>query len=133
MPATAKLPRRPEGWLRAQVRATLIASNAPISAHQMSLRIKAHYPAVHASSVFRAINRMMEDGEIDRVELVAGYIVKRPGAVIAMLCSLCGGCTLLEGRAPTPELDALAQPIGFKPRRFIIEVEGVCGFCAQGH
>lgn len=133
MPVTAKVPRRPEGWLRSQVRATLIASNGPISAHQMSLRIKADHPAVHASSVFRAVNRMMEDGEIDRVELVAGYVAKRPGTVIAMLCSVCGGCTLLDGQAPTTDLDALARPAGFKPRRFIVEIEGVCNICAPGY
>lgn len=131
MPAAAKLPRRPEGWLRSQVRATLTASNAPISAHQMSLRIKADHPAVHTSSVFRAVNRMMEDGEIDRVELLSGYIPKRPEAVISMLCTCCGGCTLLEGQAPTLALQTLAQPLGFKPTRFIIEMEGICSLCAQ--
>lgn len=131
MPATANVPRRPEGWLRSQVRAALIASNGPISAHQMSLRIRANHPAVHASSVFRAINRMMEDGEIDRVELVAGYIPKRPETVTSMLCSGCGGCTLLDGQAPTVDLDALAQGIGFKAKRFIVEIEGICSLCAR--
>lgn len=132
MPIAAKAPRRPEGWLRAQVRATLIASNAPISAHQIGLRIRDDHPAVYASSVFRAVNRMMEDGEIDRVELVAGYVLKRSGAMIAMLCSRCGGCALLDGKAPTHDLDALSQPSGFKPKRFIVEVEGICSLCAEG-
>lgn len=133
MPAPPKVARRPAGWLREQVLAVLVASNAPLSAHQMSLRIRNNHPSIYDSAVFRAVNRMMENDEIDRVELVAGYIPKRPEAGISMLCGRCGGCTFLDGQAPITDLAALAQPVGFKPTRFIVEVEGICGQCAEGH
>lgn len=130
MAALPKAPRRPEGWLRDQLHGLLASAERPLSGAALCARLTALHSYAHSSAVFRALNKMWSDGEVERIELLSGYVLRRPEPVIAMVCSRCGAYQEARG-VPTVDLTRLARRAGFAPTRLIVEVKGRCATCRQ--
>lgn len=122
--------RRPSGWLAAQLQQVLARVADPLSASSLHRQISQQDPAIHASAVFRTLNRLLAAGVIDRIEIATGYVRRRPPGTIALCCSVCGRYAELPGAAPIDHLAATASARGFRPSRFVVEVAGLCAACA---
>lgn len=107
----------------------MLAGNArPLSADALHQEIRAVDAAVHASAVFRALNRLLAAGLVDRVELGTRYVGRRPPGTITLCCSGCGSYAEAPG-APIEALALMAQSQSFTPSRFVVEVAGLCSAC----
>lgn len=123
--------QRPAGWLRTTIASVLETTGTPLSACELAKKIKADHGFVHLSAVFRALARMLKDGEVDRIELVAGYVRRRPVGTITLLCRQCGGCIVAPNDELWRRIEQGASASGFTPNRYVLEALGHCAECRR--
>lgn len=129
MPSATEHRRRPDGWLKQRIFELLETADRPLSAQALALALRRRYAGIHHSAVFRSMRQLTADGAVDRVELAAGYLPRRPPAALAMICSRCGAYGEIAGAAPLEALARIAEEHGFTPIRYVAEVAGKCSDC----
>ena len=88
-------------------------------------------------TVYRALKRLIDSGDVHRLELINAYLVcsdrkYHHGAVAFAICRDCGHVDELVGSALTKQLEANAKQHGFRVEAAMIELTGECAFCAKG-
>ena len=122
--------KRPDGWLHDQITNVLRSSKKPLSALNIARSLQRRYPDTYVSTVFRALARMLNDGRVERVELLSAYILTRKEARIGLVCRECGTYAETSG-VSMADLSALVQATGFKSTRVVLEVDGSCTNCSS--
>jgi Fur family zinc uptake transcriptional regulator len=84
-------------------------------------------------TIYRALDFLLENGLIHRIEMLNAYIgCNRPEARHSGQFLLCGGCGTaaeLASDALLTAIDAEAGRRGFAVRRVMVEVDGLCPDC----
>lgn len=130
-PRFAPQPRRPGGWLKAQILTMLDQAERPITGQQLARKLNEEAVPVHHSAVFRTLNQMMVEGALARVELASAYLIGSP-VLLYLVCTKCGGVTGQEAHEPAAALNCMSAKLGFAATRMILEVAGLCRSCRQG-
>ena len=107
-------------------------ANGPLTAYQiLGLLRKSGVSA--PQTVYRALERLIESGQVHRIESLNAYVVcsnpshrSTPGFVI---CDRCGGVSEFFDADVEARLRELAEKLGFGIRAGNIEVRGNCGDC----
>ena len=120
--------------LRRQILELLWESGRPTGAYELieALKDRGSRP-VGPPTVYRALEFLMAQGLASKIESRNAYVPcvhpERGHDCLFLICSNCGASAELED----PRLDRLisenAALIGFRPKRRVIEVEGVCATC----
>ncbi|PIJ48421.1 transcriptional regulator Zur [Erwinia sp. OLTSP20] len=107
-----------------------------ISAYDLLDLLRVSEPQAKPPTIYRALDFLLEQGFIHRVESTNSYMVchhfEGPAHTSAMLiCQRCG--TVAEQHAEGVEqiISALAQKEGFALRHTVIEAHGLCASCAE--
>jgi Fur family transcriptional regulator, zinc uptake regulator len=113
----------------------LQSSMRPMTAYEIlnALRREGfHYP----QTVYRAIKRLVDPGDIHRQESVNAYLTcnshnHHHGPVAFAICRECGRVEELAGSALTRHLKANAKRCGFRTEAAMIELNGTCASCVK--
>lgn len=121
--------------IRHQVLELIWDSHKAVKAYELLDRIKPLQHAAKPATIYRALDFLIEQGLIHRVESLNAFIgCNCSGHQHEQLLLLCNNCQEVEER-PAPEvMQALSQEI--KQADFIvhskaIEIHGICAKCAQ--
>lgn len=86
--------------------------------------------------VYRALDKLVETGMVHRLESLNAFVACRhPGCdsretIAFTICETCGHVTELSDAALETRLGELASQDGFKVKRAVVELRGVCAGCA---
>ncbi len=131
--------------LRRQVLGLILEGAAPTGAYHLLEHLRARRGGAAPPTVYRALDFLMEQGLVHRVERLAAFVgcVAEDGptrthhgahagghAAQFLICRLCGHVEELEDPAVTSALAAAARRSGFAVATATIEAEGVCARCA---
>lgn len=119
--------------LRRRVLELVWGSHEAVKAYDLLERLKASDPAAKPSTVYRALDFLLEQGLIHRVESLNAFIgCSHAGRSHELLLLICEACQAVEER-PAPELMKAAaeeiQAAGFLARGKAFEVRGLCARC----
>jgi Fur family transcriptional regulator, zinc uptake regulator len=128
--------------LRRQVLALVLASPAPVGAYALLDRLRADRPGAAPPTVYRALDFLLEQGLVHKVERLNAFVGCAGPAVHAhcghghdhphqfLICGQCGATAELCDHQVATALEAAARAAGFRARRTTVEVEGLCAACA---
>jgi Fur family transcriptional regulator, zinc uptake regulator len=108
-------------------------SHKAIKAYDLLDLIRPSNDAAKPSTVYRALDFLLEQGLIHRVESLNAFVgCRSSGSQHDQLLLICTACHNVEERPATHVFMALAdemQYASFKPQRKTIEIHGLCQNC----
>ena len=129
--------------LRRQVLRLVLDAEGPVGAYALLDRLKADRPGAAPPTVYRALDFLLEQGLVHKVERLNAFVGCAdaehghdggPGGHAHphqfLICGSCGATQEVADEAVTRAVAAAAGRAGFRPVRATVEVEGVCGRCA---
>ncbi|WP_172606575.1 zinc uptake transcriptional repressor Zur [Pantoea coffeiphila] len=121
---------------RMEVLRLMTEHNASISAYDLLDLLRASEPQAKPPTVYRALDFLLEQGFIHRVESTNSYVVchhfEEPSHTSAMLiCDRCGSVTEQHADGVEEILKKLAQKTGFTLAHSVIEAHGFCQRCCE--
>lgn len=111
----------------------------PLGAYALLDRLKAERANATPVTVYRALDFLLEQGLIHKIERLNAFIACTDGGEHAhqhehaaqfLICRRCGTVAELEDPSIAEAIDRAAGATGFRPDRATIEVEGSCAACA---
>ncbi len=120
--------------LRRQILELLWESGRPTGAYELikALKLRDSRP-VGPPTVYRALVFLMSQGLVSKIESRNAYVPcahpERRHDCLFFICSNCGASVELEDQRLECLISEDAALIGFRPRRRVIEVAGVCAAC----
>ncbi|GAB3239434.1 Fur family transcriptional regulator [Kineococcus gypseus] len=126
-------PARRSTRQRSAVSALLDEAQAFLSAQELHARLRARGDSVGLATVYRALQALAEDGDVDVLRTDDGEAVYRrcsTGHHHHLVCRSCGRTVEVEG----PQVEAWARRTGaehgFTQVEHVVEVFGVCAPCS---
>jgi Fur family zinc uptake transcriptional regulator len=130
--------------LRRQVLRLVLESGQPVGAYALLDRLRASRPGAAPPTVYRALEFLLENGLIHKVERLNAFIGCSGTAEAHahceghghdhphqfLICARCGSTSEVCDAAVATAVAAAARRAGFVPARTTVEVEGLCGQCA---
>ena len=117
---------------RAAVEALLVDIDDFNSAQNLHARLRAQGQAVGLATVYRTLQAMATDGEVDMLRTVDGEAVYRrcsTGHHHHLVCRSCGRTVEVEGPAVESWADKVSAEHGFSNVRHTLEIIGTCSDC----
>jgi Fur family zinc uptake transcriptional regulator len=121
--------------IRRKVLELVWESHKPVKAYDLLDRIRPFEAAAKPATVYRALDFLLEQGLIHRVESLNAFVgcvcSERQHEQLLLICRQCGE---VEERPAPDVMDAVAREIaaaGFEAQHKSIEVHGLCGECAD--
>lgn len=120
--------------MRRQVLEVLLGSHRALGAYEIIDRIAAQGGRPAPITVYRALDFLIENGLVHRIESRNAFVAcvhRHDGGdlVAFLICERCGSV----GEAPSASIaDALstaAHNAGFTPKALVIEIPGICAHC----
>lgn len=121
--------RRRRGWMREEVLDILDSSCEPLTAHQIAQAVSGRDPGIHHSAVYRTLSQLLSARVIDRIEVLAGYVLSPGRPSVTLICSKCASAIAIDGQALHNALSCLSDQRGFRPHRYVTEIIGCCADC----
>ena len=119
--------------LRHKVLELILHSHKAIKAYDLLDQIRPVNDAAKPSTVYRALDFLLEQGLIHRVESLNAFVgCHRSGVEHDQLLLICNVCHNVEERHATGVFAALAQEMqtaGFSSQRKTLEIHGLCRNC----
>lgn len=120
--------------IRLQVLELIWASHRAVKAYDLLDDIKPLQPAAKPATIYRALDFLLEQGLIHRIESLNAFIgCGNSGQRHDQLMLICEHCREVEERPATSVMEALSAEIcqaGFLVHSKTIEIHGVCAKCA---
>ena len=124
--------------LRRRVLEMVLEAGQPVGAYALLDRLRAERPGAAPPTVYRALDFLLENGLIHRVErlnaflpcIEAGHGHDHDHPHQFLICGRCGRTTELSDDAVARALAEAARAAGFHPGRATVEVDGTCAACA---
>lgn len=122
--------------LRYQVLNLMAKHNSTISAYDLLDLLRVIEPHAKPPTVYRALDFLLEQGFIHKLESNNTYIVchhfEEPGHTAVMLiCYHCGIVSEQEATGVEAILQMLSQEANFSLRHYVIEAHGYCSNCCD--
>jgi Fur family zinc uptake transcriptional regulator len=121
--------------IRSQVLELIGASHKAVKAYDLLDDIKPLQPAAKPATIYRALDFLLEQGLIHRIESMNAFIgCGNSGQNHDQLMLICEHCHEVEERSAASVMEALSAEIsraGFKVYSKTIEIHGVCAKCAD--
>src|ERR1019366_6302885 len=130
MPISVRRPPRQ----RAAVEALLVNFNDFMSAQDLHARLRAQGQTVGLATVYRTLQAMAADGEVDMMRTVDGEAVYRrcsTGHHHHLVCRSCGRTVEVEGPAVENWTDRISAENGFSDVHHTLEIFGTCSACTH--
>ncbi|MGR9035573.1 MAG: transcriptional repressor [Gammaproteobacteria bacterium] len=119
--------------IRHQVLALIWESHKAVKAYELLDRIKPLKNAAKPATIYRALDFLIEQGLIHRIESLNAFIgCRNSGHRHEQLLLICKICHEVEERAAVEVMSALSKEIqtaGFLVHSKAIEIHGICAKC----
>lgn len=105
------------------------------SAQEVHARMRAAGDSIGLSTVYRAVQSLVEDGELDCIRTATGESVYRRCGTQHhhhLVCRSCGHTQEIEGRSIERWADEVAAEHGYADVDHTVELFGTCPQCARG-
>jgi Fur family zinc uptake transcriptional regulator len=121
--------------IRRTVLELVLQAGEPIGAYALLDRLKDRSGQGKPPTVYRALDFLLAQGLIHRVERLNAFVgcheeADHPHPVQFFICGDCGAVAECEDGAIGAAIETAARRSGFAMKRAIVEVEGVCAECA---
>lgn len=121
---------------RLQVLRLMSEQHGAISAYDLLDLLRASEPQAKPPTIYRALDFLLEQGFIHRVESTNSYVVchhfEEPSHTSAMLiCDRCGSVNEQHAAGVEDILQSLALKSGFTLGHSVIEAHGYCQNCSE--
>ncbi|MBS7456527.1 transcriptional repressor [Coralloluteibacterium stylophorae] len=121
--------------IRAQVLRLIAEAQRPVKAYDLLDRMKVTREGAAPPTVYRALDFLMEQGFIHKLESVNAYLgCHHPSAehhsAPFLICDRCLATVELEDPRIAEQLTAQAKALGFQPQAQTLEVHGLCARCS---
>src|ERR687898_850852 len=122
--------------LRRQVLETLAESHKTLGAYEIMDRMAAQGPRPAPITVYRALDFLLENGLVHRIESRNAFLAciggheEGAGTTVFLICERCGAVGEANSKAVADMLQRAASAAGFTPKARVIEVTGVCAHCS---
>jgi Fur family zinc uptake transcriptional regulator len=122
--------------LRRRVLQVLAESHSPLGAYEIVERLKKTREPVPAMSVYRALDFLLSEGLIHRIESQNAFLACIHGhetkdIVLFLLCERCKRVAEVTSGALGRDLSQAARGVGFSARGRVLEVSGLCNTCKK--
>jgi Fur family zinc uptake transcriptional regulator len=121
--------------LRAQVLSLVAAAGKPVKAYDLLDSMKAENGSSAPPTVYRALDFLLEQGFIHKLESVNAFVsCHHPQvrhSVPFLICDRCQNAIELEDERISRLLETQAQAHGFATRAQVLEVHGLCRACSS--
>ena len=121
--------------IRHQVLELIWESHKAVKAYELLDRIKPLMDAAKPATIYRALDFLIEQGLIHRVESLNAFVGCSCSAhQHEQLLLICNNCQEVEERSAPEVMQALSQDIkqaGFTVHSKAIEIHGICAKCAE--
>lgn len=117
---------------RAAVEALLVDIDDFVSAQDLHARLRAQGENVGLATVYRTLQAMATDGDVDMLRTDDGEAVYRrcsTGHHHHLVCRSCGRTVEVEGAAVERWADKVSAENGFSEVRHTLEIFGTCADC----
>ena len=125
--------------LRRQVLELVLEAQSPVGAYALLDRLKVSRPGAAPPTVYRALDFLLEQGLIHKLERLNAYI----GCVDAghghghehhhphqfLICRACGATAEIADHGIAHAIEAAARRAGFALAEATVEIEGTCATC----
>ncbi len=122
--------------VRARVLELVWASHAPVGAYGLLDKLKNDKAATAAPTVYRALEFLLEQGLIHRIESLNAYVgCDHPDAAHTgpiLICRVCGQAAEIEDNGIGAVMARWAGHAGFEVESPVIELKGLCPRCGDG-
>lgn len=121
--------------LRREVLGLILDSDAPTGAYDLLDRLKTTRHGAAPPTVYRALDFLLEQGLIHKVERLSAFVGcvahdDHAHAAQFLICRTCGKVTELDDHHLAHALGDAAKRLGFTVAKATIEAEGQCAACA---
>jgi Fur family transcriptional regulator, zinc uptake regulator len=121
---------------RAEVLRLMAEQNGSISAYDLLDQLRVSEPQAKPPTIYRALDFLLEQGFIHRVESNNSYVVchhfDEPAHTSVMLvCDRCAAVSEKHAHGVEKIISGLAEQAGFTLRHSVIEAHGLCENCAE--
>lgn len=129
------MPLRPLRGIHQQVYHALHSARRPLSAYGILDLLRPHGVSA-PPTVYRALNRLVEDGYVHRLESLNAYVAcghdhDAAEPALFMICSGCGQTEEFTDIEIARRLDHQARARGFHSSVATVELRGQCASCAE--
>lgn len=111
----------------------LCASDKPLSAYELLERMRGLVKNPAPPTVYRALDFLLEQGLVHKLESLHAYVgcahPDHPHASQFLICDDCGEVAEVEDPGVTNSLKAAGKAIGFRTKRPVVELLGICAQC----
>lgn len=114
------------------VAALLAQHNRAMAAYDIAAAISRGRKKISGTQAYRALDRLMRDGRVRRLEGLNAYCSARPGFNAVIYCRACRTFIEVPFLAIHEMLLQEAETMRFKAGRAVIEVSGICAECRSG-
>lgn len=121
--------------LRREVLGLILEQEAPTGAYDLLDRLKATRHGAAPPTVYRALEFLLEQGLIHKVERLSAFVgcvadEDHDHAAQFLICRTCGKVTELDDHHLAHALSDAASRLGFTVGKATIEAEGRCAACS---
>lgn len=106
----------------------------PLSAYEIIDQLK-DKGLTAPPTVYRALNRLIEDGLAHRLESLNAFVACRhphhDGTAVFAICNTCGGVREFHEPEAVKRLKSAASASGFAVKEMTIELRGICQDCQR--
>ena len=107
-----------------------------MTAYQLLDRLKETRKGAVPPTIYRALDFLMEQGLIHKVERLNAFIPcieagHHQHAAQFLICRKCGTVSEIEDHAIFKALKRAAEREGFHPSHAVVELDGTCAACSQ--
>ncbi len=128
------MPKAKRSPARGPIYGALRSAEGPMTAYQVLDAVRAH-GITAPPTVYRTLNRLVEEGLAHRVESINAYVAcahthhHSDEAVIFAICENCGAVEEIDDSEAIAQLRRSAEKSSFAVQRVAVEVMGLCGPC----
>jgi Fur family zinc uptake transcriptional regulator len=120
--------------IRRQVLQALLSSHRPLGAYEVIDELARGMPRPAPITVYRALDFLMTNGLVHRIESRNAYLAcahdHDSAALVAFLiCDRCGSVGEIPAAPVAQDLAAAARASGFAPKLAVVEITGTCAHC----
>jgi Fur family zinc uptake transcriptional regulator len=120
--------------IRRHVLQALLKSHKPLGAYEIIDELATQMPRPAPITVYRALDFLMANGLVHRIESRNAYLAcahdHDAAALVAFLiCDRCGSVGEIPAASVAQSLNSAARASGFAPKLSVVEITGTCAHC----
>jgi Fur family zinc uptake transcriptional regulator len=120
--------------IRRQVLQALLSTHRPLGAYEVIEELARSMPRPAPITVYRALEFLMENGLVHRIESRNAYLAcahdhDAASLVAFLICDGCGAVGEIPAVPMAQGLNAAARAAGFAPKLSVVEITGTCAHC----